>query len=279
MATFYERLDDACAANQSLVCIGLDPDPALLPIEGVFDFNKAIVNATHDLVCAYKPNIAFYEALGIPGLMALEQTVRYIREVAPKVILLVDAKRADVENTASAYARALFDVGGFDAATVNPYLGRDALKPFLEYQDRGVFILCRTSNPGASDFQDMLVIPKDGEVRRPLYEWVAIRAAAWNDADNVGLVVGATHPVELKRVRELCPDMPFLIPGIGSQEGDLEHSVRYGTSSSGRRALISSSRGIIYASRGPDFAGAARRATVHLREAINKVLASDGRGW
>ena len=278
MGTFAERMDAACAANQSLVCVGLDPDPALMPTEDVFEFNKAIVDATHDLVCVYKPNIAFYEALGLVGLRTLEQTIQHIRQVAPGVILLCDAKRGDVGNTAAAYARAMFDVWGFDAVTVNPYLGGDAVQPFLEYRSRGVFILCRTSNPGAGDFQDALVACNGG-VQRPLYQVVALQAREWNQHGNAGLVVGATYPQELEQVRSLCPEMPFLIPGIGSQEGDLEQSVRLGADAHGRRAVLNSSRGIIYASRGSDFAEAARQATRRLRDSINTTLMLDGRGW
>jgi len=278
MGTFVERLDTACGASQSLVCVGLDPDPALMPVEDVFSFNKAIVDATHDLICAYKPNLAFYEALGLDGLRALAQTVQHIRKVAPSVVLIGDAKRGDIGNTAAAYARALFEVWGFDAATVNPYLGGDAIEPFLAYQDRGVFILCRTSNPGAGDFQDMLVAHGE-DTPHPLYQMVALRAMRWNRHGNVGLVVGATYPEELSRVRKLCPDMPILIPGIGSQAGDLEQSVRRGVDTQGRRAIINSSRGIIYASRGADFAKAARAATMKLRDAINAILMLEGRGW
>lgn len=278
MTSFVARLDAACAASQSLVCVGLDPDPALMPVGDVFAFNKGVVDATHDLVCAYKPNLAFYEALGLAGMRALEQTIRHIREVAPGVVLLADAKRGDVGNTAAAYARALFEVWGFDAATVSPYLGGDTIKPFLDYVDRGVFVLCRTSNPGAGDFQDALVTG-DGSDQRPLYQLVALRAMEWNRHGNVGLVVGATYPRELGQVRSICPEMPFLIPGIGSQQGDLEQAVRQGTDASGRRAVVNSSRGIIYASQGPDFAEAARRATLRLRDAINTILLSEGHGW
>ena len=154
MTSFVERLAAACGKNSSLLCVGLDPEPSLMPVEDIFTFNREIVDATRDLVCAYKPNLGFFEAEGIPGLQALQRTVEYIRTVAPNVIILGDAKRGDMGNTAQKYARALFEVWGFDAATVNPYLGRDAVEPFLEYETHGVFILCRTSNPGAGDFQD-----------------------------------------------------------------------------------------------------------------------------
>ncbi|MBI4200896.1 MAG: orotidine-5'-phosphate decarboxylase [Chloroflexi bacterium] len=277
MPTFLEKLDAACASTRSLVCVGLDPDPALMPVQDVFAFNKAIVDATRDLVCAYKPNLAFYEALGLPGLRALEQTVRHVRDVAPSMIIVADAKRGDVGHTSAAYARALFDVWDFDAATVNPYLGGDSVEPFLEHHTRGVFVLCRTSNPGAGDFQGLLVSGEGGKL--PLYQSVALRAAKWNHHGNVGLVVGATYPEELKLVRSLCPEIPLLIPGVGSQQGDLAQAVRDGTDAKGRRAVINSSRGVIYASRGGDFAEAARRAALQLRDSISAILASEGRGW
>lgn len=279
MSAFLDRLDAACETNSSLLCVGLDPDPGRMAISDVAAFNKAIVDATHDLVCAYKPNLAFYEALGIEGLRALERTIQHIRNVAPGVLLIGDAKRGDIGNTAEAYARAMFEVWGFDATTVNPYGGQDAVQPFLDYRDRGVFVWCRSSNPGAGEIQNPTVVPTDGTKSRPLYEWVAVRAGVWNDAGNVALVVGATYPAELAQVRELCPEMPILIPGVGAQEGVLKESVLSGTDSRGRRAVISASRGVIYASTGSDFAEAARRAASDLRGSINTILDSDGRGW
>ena len=268
MATFVERLDAACAANQSLVCVGLDPDPALMPVRDVFAFNKGVVDATHDLVCAYKPNLGFYEALGLAGLRALEQTIQHIREVAPGVVLLGDAKRGDVGNTATLYAKALFEVWGFDAATVSPYLGGDALKPFLDYRDRGVFILCRTSNPGAGDFQDVLA-SCDGGGQRPLYQLVALRARERNQYGNVGLVVGATYPRELERVRDICPEMPFLIPGIGSQEGDLEQAVRQGQNQSDPRFLNTLAAAYAEAGRFSEAVESASRA-MHIARAAGR---------
>ncbi len=279
MSAFLERLDTACETNKSLLCVGLDPDLAQMPISDVAAFNKAIVDATRDLVCAYKPNLAFYEALGLEGLRALEQTIQHIRNVAPGVVLIGDAKRGDIGNTAEAYARAMFDVWGFDATTVNPYGGQDAVQPFLDYRDRGVIVWCRSSNPGAGEIQNPVIVPPDGTESRPLYEWVAVRANIWNDAGNVALVVGATYPDELERVRELCPEMPILIPGVGAQEGVLEKSVLSGTDARGRRAIISASRGIIYAPGGGDFAEAAGRAAGDLRNSINSVLESDGLEW
>jgi len=246
-----------------------------MPVDDVLAFNRAIVDATRDLVCAYKPNIAFYEALGFGGLEALKGTVEYIRRRAPEVVIICDAKRGDIGNTSRAYARALYEVWGFDAATVSPYLGGDSVEPFLAYEDRGVFLLCRTSNPGASDLQDLVVGEKGG----PLYLHVARKALEWNSRGNVGLVVGATYPEELKQVRELCPHMPVLIPGVGAQAGDLPSAVRNGVDSQGRLAIINSSRGVLYASRGADFAQAARRAAEALRDGINEALSQEGKGW
>ncbi|MCZ6614312.1 MAG: orotidine-5'-phosphate decarboxylase [Chloroflexi bacterium] len=279
MTSFVERLDTACVKNGSLLCVGLDPEPTLMPVEDIFSFNREIVDATRDLVCAYKPNLGFYEAHGIPGLQALQKTVEHIRAVAPDVIILGDAKRGDIGNTAQKYAHAMFEVWGFDAVTVNPYGGHDAVQPFLDYKDKGTFVLCRTSNPGAGDFQDRLLVSESGDKRHTLYEAVALEASGWNRYGNVGLVLGATYPQQLSEVRRLCPEMPFLVPGIGAQEGALEASVRGGVDANGRRAIISSSRGVLYASRNADFAEAARKAAQNLRDAINRILSTEGHGW
>jgi len=231
-----------------------------MPGVDVLEFNKAIIEATSDLVCAYKPNLAFYEALGSEGLAILEKTVRYVPGDIP---VIADAKRGDIGNTARAYARALFSVFGFDAATVNPYLGFDSIEPFINNQDKGVFILCRTSNPGATDFQNLCT---NGV---PLYEVVAQKAREWNIHGNIGLVVGATYPEELKRVRSICPEMPLLIPGIGAQGGDLAAAVRYGADAGGQKVIISVSRQILYASQDKDFAQAARNTAREIRTQIN----------
>ncbi|OGN89895.1 MAG: orotidine 5'-phosphate decarboxylase, partial [Chloroflexi bacterium RBG_13_46_14] len=247
---FIDKLLAASRRNKSLLCIGLDTDPDLIPDNiGVFQFNREIIEATKDLVCAYKPNFGFYEAQGIEGLQALKRTIDYIPDNIP---VIADAKRGDIGNTAKGYARAIFELYKFDAVTVNPYLGLDAIEPFTSYIDKGVFILCRTSNPGAMDFQSLECESDNG--KRPLYEIVAIKASEMNTNGNVGLVVGATYPEELKVIRGLQPDMPFLIPGIGAQGGDLESTVRYGVDSNGEKAVINSSRQILYASRGMDFA-------------------------
>lgn len=265
---FIEKLTGATRKNKSLLCVGLDPDPALMPAQvGVFEFNKAIIDATADLVCAYKPNIAFYEALGNEGLDALKRTVDYITENIP---VIVDAKRGDIGNTAKAYAEAIFSHFKFDATTVSPYLGFDSLEPFIQYHDKGILILCRTSNPGAVDFQS-LICEVDNK-KLPLFEIVALKARQWNTHGNIGLVVGATYPEELRLIRQSHPDMPILIPGIGTQGGDLALTVRYGVDAQGEKAIINSSRQIIYASRGKDFAQAARRAASTLRDQINHRL-------
>lgn len=258
---FTDKLLNASRKNKSWLCIGLDPDPELMPAVDILQFNKAIVDATCDLVCAYKPNLAFYEALGIEGAVILEKTIKHVPCDIP---VIGDAKRGDIGNTARAYARALFSVLGFDAATINPYLGYDSIEPFISYQAKGVFILCRTSNKGAADFQDLRT---DG---LPLYEIVANKAREWNIHGNIGLVVGATYPEEVKKVRSMCPEMPLLIPGIGAQGGDLGSAVGYGGDARGEKAIINVSRQILYASNGKDFAQAARNVAEKIRNQINE---------
>jgi orotidine-5'-phosphate decarboxylase len=264
---FTDKLLNASRKNESWLCIGLDPDAERMPEVDVLQFNKAIVEATSDLVCAYKPNLAFYEALGTQGLVTLEKTIKHIPGHIP---VIGDAKRGDIGNTAKAYAKALFSILGFDAATVNPYLGHDSIEPFISYRDKGVFILCRTSNKGAADFQDRRI---DG---LPLYEVVAQKAKEWNIHGNVGLVVGATYPEQLKKVRSICPEMPLLIPGIGAQGGDLASAVRYGVDAQGEKATINVSRQILYASREKDFAQAARDAAEKIRSQINDYRSKPG---
>jgi orotidine-5'-phosphate decarboxylase len=281
--SFFHKLARAVERNDSLLCVGLDPDPDRLPAGlrsgqaaavDVPAFQRAIIEATSDLVCAYKPNLAFYEALGEAGAEALRATLAAIPADVP---VIGDAKRGDVGHTARAYARALFDSWGFDAVTVSPYLGGDSVEPFLEREDRGVFVLCRTSNPGARDFQDLPVVPGDGLPAgqggppRPLFEVVAERAKEWNTRGNVGLVVGATYPEELGRLRELCPGMTFLVPGVGAQGGDLEACLRRGLDAGGGGLVINVSRQVLYASQGDDFAAAARRAALALRDEIGRL--------
>ena len=266
---FNEKLTMATQKNEGWLCIGLDPDPELMPGGmGVFKFNKSIINATYDLVCAYKLNLAFYETLD-DGIDILKRTIKYVPRDIP---VIGDAKRGDIGNSARAYAKAMFSILKFDAVTVNPYLGFDSVEPFIEYWDKGVFVLCRTSNPGAVDFQSL---PLATERRHlPLFEIVALKAAQWNKQGNVGLVVGATYPEELKLIRESHPDILILVPGIGAQGGDLGLAVRHGANARGHRAIFTSSRQIIYASKGKDFAPAARQIALSLRDEINHYRSS-----
>jgi len=267
---FTEKLTKAVRKNRSLLCVGLDPDPKLMPDKtGTLEFNKAIIDATSDLVCAYKLNLAFYEAQDNEGLDALKRTIEHIPDDIP---VIGDAKRGDIGNTAKAYAKTLFSNFDFDAATVNPYLGFDSIEPFIQYHDKGVFILCRTSNAGALDFQSLRCETEDGY--RSLFEIVALKARQWNTYGNIGLVVGATYPEELKLIRQEHPDMLLLIPGIGAQGGDLALVVRYGVDAKGEKAIINSSRQIIYASREKDFAQAARKVASSLRDEINCHLST-----
>lgn len=267
---FIDKLLAAAKKNKSWLCIGLDPVPQSLPGVDLLSFNKSIIENTADLVCAYKPNLAFYEALGIEGLKALERSLEYIPKDIP---VIGDAKRGDVGHTSDAYARALFEIWGFDAATVNPYFGYDSLEPFFAYKDKGIFILCKTSNPGSGDFQDIMC--QQGQIEAvPLWELVALKSRQWNKEGNLGLVVGATYPGQLKRLRNLCPEMPILIPGIGTQGGDLELAVSYGSDKRGEKAIISISRGILYASKDKDFAVAARNSAAQWRGKINEIITS-----
>lgn len=258
--TFTEKLRDRLAKTDSLVCVGLDSDVTKLPTGyDQLSFNKAIIDATYDLVFAYKPNTAFYEAEGVQGIEALKATCDYIREKDPEALILLDAKRADIGNTNYGYVKFAYDFLGADAITLHPYLGREALLPFLERSDKGAIVLCRTSNPGSGEFQDDLFEQVAGAVARE-----------WNENDNCLLVVGATYPEEIAKVRETVGDnMWFLVPGIGAQGGDLEATLSGGLTSRGDGIIINSSRGIIFASSGPDFARITREKTQALRNEIN----------
>ena len=278
MTTFIERLFNASETARSLLCIGLDIDPTRMPNVEPAEFNRAIVNSTADLVCAYKPNLAFYEALGIPGLHILEATLDHIRDAAPHCMIIGDCKRGDIDVSANAYATAMFDVWGFDAVTINPWGGMDTVEPWLKYPDRGAFVWCRGSNRGAADLQDVPVSGM-GNLTQPAYLRLARRTQQRATQGNLGLVVGATAPHQLASVREACPELPILIPGVGTQGGDLRESVRHGVNRQGRMAVINSARGVIYASSGPDYATAARSRAVELRDGINAALDELGFGW
>lgn len=275
---FLEKLLLAERRSQSLLCVGLDPEPARLPEElrtlpvekAVTRFCRAIIEATSPYVSAFKPNLAFFEVLGPAGLMALQEIIRSIPAHIPAI---ADAKRGDMGNTARNYAAAIFETYGFDAMTVNPYQGHDAVEPFLAYSEKGVILLCRTSNPGSRDFQDLLVQDSGGQAM-PLYEVVARRVLDWNKAENCGLVVGATYPQELSTIRGLCPDLPILVPGIGAQGGDLEAAASAAVDVRGERAIISASRSILYADPGSHYAAAAASVAQIYRDQINQAKAA-----
>jgi orotidine-5'-phosphate decarboxylase len=260
---FVGRLERASAANRSHLCIGLDPVAARIAGGDVLAWGKAIIQATADLVCCYKPNSAFYEALGPHGWELLQETIGAVPADIP---VLLDAKRGDIGSTAEAYARAAFEVLGAGAVTVSPYLGGDTLEPFLAYEDRAIFVLCRTSNPGAGEFQDLIVSGNGGQ--RPLYEAVAEQCRRWDRGGNVGLVTGATYPQEIARVRAICPNQMLLVPGVGTQGGELEAAVDAAATADRGGFLVNASRQVIYASSGADFASAARGAAGRLRQAI-----------
>jgi orotidine-5'-phosphate decarboxylase len=281
--SFAARMRATAERNNSLVCVGLDPNVERFPVAmrerfatdpagAIADFNRAIIDATADLACAYKPNLGFYMAYGLAGLEALART----REAIPaEVPVILDAKVNDLGSTATAYAAGYFDAFGFDAVTFSPYMGGDSLAPFLTRPGRGVFILCRTSNPGARDLQDLSVSDGDDNAPQPLYEAVARRIAAWEEqfdaVGTCGAVTGATYPREIAAIRTLLPNAPLLIPGVGEQGGLVRDAVRAGIDAEGYGALINASRSLTYASSGTDFATAARAATNALREAINEA--------
>jgi orotidine-5'-phosphate decarboxylase len=268
MSKFIAQLERSWDSSDSLVCVGLDPEIERFPEQiadqasPIFQFNKAIIDATADLVCAYKPQFAHYAAYEAED--QLERTIDYIHRTYPGIPVILDSKRGDVGNTAERYAIEAFERYHADAVTVSPYLGGDSLEPFLKYEDRGVIILCRTSNPGAGEVQDLEV------GGRKLFHVIAeLASRRWNSRGNCLLVVGATYPRELAEVREIAGNMPFLVPGVGAQGGDVSQAVQNGESTAGTGLIISSSRGILYASSGENFASAAREATQKLRDQIN----------
>lgn len=274
---FRSLLDGARHANDSLLCVGLDPELTRLPeplrnetdvTRAIVAFNAGVIEATSDLVYAYKPNLAFYMAHGVPGLLALEET----RHLIPRHIpALLDAKVGDLANTSIAYAAGYFDAWDFDAVTVNPYMGEDSLAPYLSRGDRGIFVLCKTSNPGSGDLQDIEVSAEAGG--QPLYLTVADRVAEWTERwpATLGLVVGSTWPGHLADIRKRCPTQPILLPGIGAQGGDIAGSLQVGLDTSGAGLLLSASRSVIFAGEqaGENWASEVRRAAMQLRDEIN----------
>jgi len=265
---FAAKLKRAIKVSKSLVCVGLDPDPSKIPQSvlqaenPVFEFASRIIAATAPYACAYKLNFAFFESLGGEGWKTLREVLGVI---PPHAVTIADAKRGDIGNSADKYAAAILDDLHFDAVTVNAYMGRDCVAPFIARPEFGAFILALTSNAGSKDFQYL----KAGA--KPLFMHVVAKAREWNVHENCGLVVGATHPEELRRIRKAAPDMPLLIPGVGAQGGDLESVVRYGCDAAGSMAIINASRSIIYASKGDDFAEAAGAETARMRAEINAM--------
>jgi orotidine-5'-phosphate decarboxylase len=271
LKSFNRRFQQTLRARQSLLCVGLDPDlqklPASLPrsAAGIMTFCKEIIAATREFAAAFKINFAFFEALGKSGWEAL-QTVAVA--LPADAIKIADAKRGDIGHTARLYAEAVFRELPFDAVTVNPYLGEDAAQPFLEDASKGAFFLCRTSNPGSGEIQNF------PDRTRPLYLHIAAQVREWNQMNNAGLVVGATHPRELQQVRKVSPELPCLIPGVGAQGGDLETAVRIGATATGDLAVINASRSIIFADTGKNFAEAAAREAKKMRDAIRSEVLS-----
>ena len=263
---FLSNLSQSLSLNNSILCVGLDTEPTNIPVSSVLDFNKSIIDYTYDLVCAYKLNLAFYEAMGISGLKTLHQTITHVRLVAPSVLIIGDAKRGDIDVSSQAYAQSMFQVFAFDAVTVNPYGGEDTILPFLEYSDRGIYIWCRGSNPGATDIQDLIVQSPFGNI--PMYQYVALKALSWNKHNNVGLVVGATHPSHLSNIQSICSSLPLLIPGLGHQGGNLSD-----ISLNKEHSIISVSRSVIYASHNSDdYARSARNACISFNTEFAKIV-------
>ena len=267
--TFIHSLAGAWQKNNSLLCVGLDPDPSKFPAhlqgkpDAIFEFCKAIVDATADLVCAFKPQIAYFAANRAED--QLQALVAHIHAHHPGIPVIIDAKRGDIGSTAEQYAKEVFERYQGDAITANPYMGRDSAKPYLAYTDKGVILLCRTSNPGGSDLQFLDVGGKK------LYEHVAdIIARDWNTTGQCALVVGATFPGEIARVREIVGEMPLLVPGIGAQGGDVEATLKAGKTRGGTGLIINNSRAILYAGKGEDFAAASRLAALASRDLINQ---------
>ena len=272
--TFLDMLRDAATQNNSMLCVGLDPEPTRFPagMQGdshkIYDFCAAIVDATADLVCAFKPQIAYFAAHGAED--QLERLMQHMRANAPRVPVILDAKRGDIGSTAEQYAREAFERYGADAVTLSPFMGFDSVEPYLRYPGKGAFLLCRTSNPGGDDFQNQRLASVDGQPL--LYEHIArLAQGPWNKNGQLGLVVGATYPAEIERVRAIAPQVPLLIPGVGAQGGDAAATVRAGWRQDGP-IIVNSSRAILYASNGEDFATAARHEAQRTRNLLQAAI-------
>jgi orotidine-5'-phosphate decarboxylase len=273
---FIEKLENAIKKNHSLLCIGLDPDIDKIPkhlhkdSDPVFEFCKQIIDETAHLVCAYKPQIAFFSSLGVEGFSALSKTVRYIKTNYEDIPVILDAKRGDIGTTSEKYVEEAFTVLNADAVTVNPYMGRDSLEPFLEKRDKGIIVLVRTTNPGASDFQDVLTV--DGQ---PFYLYVARKVKDWHRLyNNCVMVVGSTWPDELQKIRQLDPHIFFLVPGVGAQGGNLKKTLEFGLRTDKSGVVISVSRSILFAGDKDDFAKKAGEEALKYKEEINKIRAT-----
>jgi orotidine-5'-phosphate decarboxylase len=272
--TFIDMLQDATTRHESLLCVGLDPEPQRFPealrgdAQRIYDFCAAIVDATADLVCAFKPQIAYFAAHGAED--QLERLMQHMRANAPRVPVILDAKRGDIGSTAEQYAREAFERYGADAVTLSPFMGFDSVEPYLRYPGKGAFLLCRTSNPGGDDFQNQRLASVDGQPL--LYEHIArLAQGPWNKNGQLGLVVGATYPAEIERVRAIAPQVPLLIPGVGAQGGDAAATVRAGWRQDGP-IIVNSSRAILYASNGADFAAAARHEAQRTRNLLQAAI-------
>ena len=274
--TFNQQLQSAWASQGSMLCVGFDPDPKRLPPslqgkpEGIFEFCREIADATADLVCAFKPQFAYFASQRAE--VQLEKLIQHLKDKYPHIPVILDSKRGDIGSTADHYAMEDFDRYGADAVTVSPYMGFDTIEPYLKHVGKGVIVLCRTSNPGGSDLQFLNVSP-DGQ---PLYLHVAkLAAQKWNSSGQISLVVGATFPEEIAKVRAIIGDMPLLIPGIGAQGGDIDATVKAGAipNKPGTGMIINSSRAILYASSGSDFAEAARTVALNTRDALRAAAA------
>lgn len=272
-----DQLFEQIRSKQSFLCVGLDADMAKLPAhlcgsqDAIFEFNRAIIDATHHVTVAYKPNTAFYEAHGIQGWRALSETVNYIKSVYPEIMVIADAKRGDIGNTAKMYAKAFFENMNCDAITLSPYMGRDSVEPYLDYPDRWAILLAITSNSGYADLQT--IESKESGLR--LFEEVLRRSSQWGSASNMMYVVGATRPDYLEAVRRIVPEHFLLVPGVGAQGGSLDDVARLGMNKQ-CGLLVNSSRGIIYADSGERFAEAARRSAEELQQKMRGLLSKSG---